>query len=69
MNQQLRSFEELWPYCVSQHRHSVNRALHFGGTSLARLSDRYGRSIVESTSPMRVAPQPRARSTASITRA
>ena len=29
------SFEEFWPYYVSQHRHQTNRKLHFIGTSLA----------------------------------
>jgi len=30
----LGSFEEFWPYYVAQHRHPVNRRLHFAGTSL-----------------------------------
>ncbi len=29
------SFEEFWPYYVSQHRNPVSRRLHFVGTSLA----------------------------------
>jgi len=29
-----RSYEEFWPYYVTQHLHPVNRALHFLGTSL-----------------------------------
>ncbi len=28
------SFERFWPFYVSQHRHPVNRGLHFVGTSL-----------------------------------
>jgi hypothetical protein len=30
-----RSFEEFWPYYVSQHRNKTCRRLHFVGTSLA----------------------------------
>jgi hypothetical protein len=29
------SFEEFWPYYVSQHRNKTNRRLHFIGTTLA----------------------------------
>ena len=29
------SFDELWPYYVSQHRNKTNRQLHFIGTTLA----------------------------------
>ena len=29
------SFEEFWPFYVSQHASSLNRTLHFVGTSLA----------------------------------
>lgn len=29
------TFEEFWPYYVSQHRDPICRALHFAGTSLA----------------------------------
>jgi hypothetical protein len=29
------SFEEFWPYYVSQHRNKTNRRLHFVGTTLA----------------------------------
>ena len=32
---QPRTFEEYWPYYVSQHRHPMNRKLHFAGTTLA----------------------------------
>ncbi len=34
----MRSFEEFWPYYVSQHLDPVNRALHFAGTTLALLA-------------------------------
>jgi hypothetical protein len=30
-----QSFEEFWPYYVSQHRNKTNRRLHFIGTTLA----------------------------------
>ena len=30
-----KSFEEFWPYYVSQHRNATCRKLHFVGTSLA----------------------------------
>ncbi len=33
--QPLRSFEEFWPYYVSQHLDPANRVLHFAGTTLA----------------------------------
>ncbi|WP_428267030.1 Mpo1-like protein [Haliangium sp.] len=33
--QRLSSFEEFWPYYVSQHMDPTCRALHFVGTSLA----------------------------------
>ena len=29
------SFEEFWPFYVSQHQHPMNRKLHFIGTSIA----------------------------------
>lgn len=29
------SFDEFWPYYVSQHLHPVNRWLHFAGTTLS----------------------------------
>jgi hypothetical protein len=29
------SFEEFWPYYVSQHRNKMNRRLHFAGTTIA----------------------------------
>lgn len=35
MQRRLSTFEEFWPYYVSQHAHPANRALHFLGTSLA----------------------------------
>jgi hypothetical protein len=34
MATRLQSFEEFWPYYVSQHRDPVNQRLHFTGTSL-----------------------------------
>lgn len=33
-----RTFQEFWPYYLSEHQHPVNRQLHFLGTSLALLS-------------------------------
>jgi hypothetical protein len=30
-----QSFEEFWPYYVSQHKHPINRKLHFAGTTIA----------------------------------
>src|SRR5687767_6301527 len=29
------TFEEFWPYYVSQHQHPMNRRLHFIGTTIA----------------------------------
>ena len=34
----LTSYEEFWPYYVSEHRLPVTRALHFAGTSLVLAS-------------------------------
>ena len=34
MKDRLQSYEEFWPFYVSQHLHRVNRALHFAGTTL-----------------------------------
>jgi hypothetical protein len=34
MHKRLSSYEEFWPFYVAQHRHPVNRGLHFVGTSL-----------------------------------
>lgn len=33
MGARVQSFEEFWPFYVSQHRHPGNRKLHFAGTS------------------------------------
>ena len=37
MQSRLASYEEFWPFYVSQHRHPVNRSLHFVGTTLSLL--------------------------------
>jgi hypothetical protein len=34
MSERLATYEEFWPFYVSQHVHSVNRSLHFVGTTL-----------------------------------
>ena len=34
MSERIQSFEEFWPFYVSQHRDPTNRRLHFIGTSL-----------------------------------
>src|SRR5712692_8067481 len=34
MQPRLSSYEEFWPFYVSQHRHPVNRVLHVCGTTL-----------------------------------
>lgn len=34
MSKGIASYEEFWPYYVSQHRRPVNRMLHFVGTTL-----------------------------------
>ncbi len=35
MTKQPQTFEEFWPYYVSQHKHPTSRRLHFVGTSIA----------------------------------
>ncbi len=37
MSARIKTFKEFWPFYLSQHRHPVNRALHFIGTSLVLL--------------------------------
>lgn len=37
MSPRLATYEEFWPFYVSQHRHAVNRGLHFVGTTLVIL--------------------------------
>jgi hypothetical protein len=34
MAERYRTYDEFWPFYVAQHRHPVNRALHFTGTTL-----------------------------------
>jgi hypothetical protein len=34
MGERLSSYEDFWPFYVSQHLHPANRALHFVGTTL-----------------------------------
>ena len=38
MTARLRSFEEFWPFYVSQHLDPVNQRLHFVGTTLVLVS-------------------------------
>jgi hypothetical protein len=38
MHSRLASYEEFWPFYVSQHRHPSNRRLHFLGTTLVLLA-------------------------------
>jgi hypothetical protein len=38
LQSRLASYEEFWPFYVSQHRNPVNRRLHFVGTSLVLAS-------------------------------
>jgi hypothetical protein len=33
--QELRTFDDFWPHYVHAHRHPVNRALHYAGTTAA----------------------------------
>lgn len=35
MPERIGSFEEFWPYYLTQHRHPVSRGLHLAGTLLA----------------------------------
>ena len=34
MERRFSTYEEFWPFYVSQHRHPLNRGLHFLGTTL-----------------------------------
>ena len=38
MQPRLASYEEFWPFYVSQHRHATCRRLHFAGTTLVLAS-------------------------------
>lgn len=38
MDSRFKTYEEFWPFYVAQHRHPVNRALHFVGTTLVLMA-------------------------------
>lgn len=38
MQDRLKTYEEFWPFYVSQHKDAANRALHFVGTTLVCVS-------------------------------
>jgi hypothetical protein len=34
-SERIQTFEEFWPFYVGEHKHPLNRALHYAGTSMA----------------------------------
>ena len=45
MDRRIETYEQFWPYYVSEHSHPVCRALHFIGTTLAILAIAAGAAI------------------------